>query len=200
MSDSRPPSFPKHRSTHAFSNAFDPSYEAIGWNCAFSELRELEVTEIDVKQNSRASMSRVTNSINCLMRSAPILEVVSIAEIGSFDSGIFRANLSSTFGFSRIHHLRELSLDCHESTDVKMVDFLKTHASTLENVRFYHVYLTTSDWVAVIKRLRTIKWPQLREFLLHACMEHEEGEDIVYLGDYLTHLTDTDPVEEAREK
>ncbi len=200
--DSRPPSHPRHRSTRALSNAFSSSYEESGWNCAFSELRELEVTEIPVKENSRVSISRVTNSISNLIRSAPLLEVVSIGEIGSFDSGSFRAKLSSTFErvrFRGIKHLRELSLDCHESTDAQMLDFLKAHASTLKIVRFYHVFLTTSDWVAVIKRLREMKWPQLREFLLHGCM-HEEDADSVYLRDYLTHLTNADPVEEAREE
>ena len=202
LSDSRPTSYPRYRSTHALSNAFDPSYEGMGWKCAVSELRELEVTKIDVKENSRASMSRVTDSIKYLMESAPLLEVVSIGEIGFFDSGSFRANLSSIFDcFSlwRIDHLRELSLDCHESTDVQMLDVLKTHASTLKIVTFYRVFLITSDWVAVIKSLRKIKWPQLRKFLLLECM-HEEDEGLVYLRDYLTHMTNNDPVEEAREK
>ena len=201
-SDSRPTSYPKYRSTHALSNAFDPSSEEKGWNGMFSELRELEVTNIIVKENSQASMSRLTDSINHLIQSAPLLEVVSIGEIGCFNSGSFRANLSSTFECVRfwpIDHLRELSLDCHESTDEQMLDLLMAHASTLKVVTFYQVFLTTSDWVAVIKRLREIKWPQLREFLLHRCMQEEDA-DLVYLRDYLTHLTNLDPVEEAREK
>lgn len=134
------------------------------------------------------------------MDCAPLLEVVSIGEIGFFDSGSFRANLSSTFNeVWSINHLRELSLDCHESTDVQMLDVLETYAFTLKIVRFYRVFLTTSDWVAVIKRLRKIKWPQLRAFSLHHCM-HDEDQGLVYLRDYITNMTDTDPVEEARKE
>ena len=202
LSDSRPTSYPKPRSTRALRIAFDPSYKGMGWKCAFSELRELEITKLVVKEDSTASVSRVTDSINRLLISAPLLEVVSIGEIGFPDTGNFRANLSSTSGCVRIgrtDHLRNLSLDCHESTDVQMLDVLKTHASTLKIVTFFRVFLITGDWVAVMKGLKKIKWPQLRKFLLHQCM-HEEDVNAVYLRDYLTHMTDTDPVEEAREK
>ena len=77
-------------------------------------------------------------------------------------------------------------------------DLLKRHAPTLKDVAF--VFLTTSDRVAVMKRLRVreTKWPHLKSFVLDGCMS--EDQCTVYFRDCLTHMTDADPVEEAQKE
>lgn len=56
--------------------------------------------------------------------------------------------------------------------------------------------LTEGDWSATLKQLRAKSFSKLKNFALNCCDEEEE----VDARDYIVHVTNKDPIIEAREE
>lgn len=74
---------------------------------------------------------------------------------------------------------------------------MKSHRNTLIDVRFYFVVVVDTDWSSAITRLRELKLPCLKKFLLDHCDRDIDGE--VWVQDYILGRTDENPVTEALE-
>jgi hypothetical protein len=194
-----PSSDPQSSWSLAFAKTFRSFDSDISWEPAFSQLRVLRIETLSFGVETTEGVSRISSSVANLITAAPLLEVIDIGGICPYDSEIL-PTLGSTFSLYNFCHLRRLFLHRFQFTDHGMLGFLSRHSLTLEIVRFIVVRLISGDWSSVFTQAKDKEWPCLTSFYLYDCLDDEVVDDNLWVHNYLTGVTDVNPVEEVRKE
>ena len=186
----------RHRITDlAMSNAFGVRGLQ---NCQslLGGLRELSIGVITATR----SVPRVTKTIRNLISFAPILEIITLCDVGLHrQNDCDKALFSDVFLHQHLRMLRKVYVYHYDTTERALVGFLDQHSSTIHTVHLSYMSITDTDWYSALTRSRDLKFPCLTSFVLHWCLgSEEEG----YFTDaavhpYVLRWTDEDPTIDA---
>ncbi len=197
--DSRPSSYPERLWSLAFAKTFSNFAGDLNWKPAFNQLRELRIETLSLDYETIEGVSRIASSVQNLITAAPLLEEINIGELCPNNNSAIWPNLGSALSKLKIGHLRKFNLQQFQFTDHAMLGFPSRHSQTLEDVHFTVVRLTSGDWSSVLRQAKDSEWLCLRCFCLNDCLDNEVDDDL-WVHNYLTRVTDVNPVEEVRKE
>lgn len=197
--DSRPSSDPERLWSLAFAKTFRNFAGDLSWKPAFSQLRELRIETLNFDYETTEAISQISISVQNLITAAPLLEEISIGDICPDNDTIILPTLGSALSKLKIGHLRRIYLQLLQFTDYALLGFLSRHSQTLEDVHFTVVRLTSGGWSSVLRQAKDSEWLCLRCFCLNDCLDNEVYDDL-WVHNYLTRVTDVNPVEEVRKE
>ena len=167
----------------------------------FGELQELTIEEFSGPGQSVEQIQQVARAVNGIISVAGKLEVLSISEIGDqfFVLGPIYVSMSDLIPSHGLARIRDLTLRRVDLTRRQLADFCGRRSKTLVNVSFHNVNSKNSTWEDILDGLRTLQWPQLKQFRLDCCYDPETSTDDYDLlvdlrvEEYLLHKTDKNP-------
>lgn len=167
-------------------------------------LRTFHIENIYVTDNDETEFAAIMAGIYRLLDQTPCLETIEIEEIaGNYRSTLPKPELGQVIpvrqgAFFRLRRLFTRSVNARRPL---LLAFLTINAKTLVDLEFWDMDILDDDWASVLGHIREIKFKRLRRFMI-SWLDDDDTHDSVdlFVEDYVTHVTNANPVTEERKR
>ena len=156
------------------------------------ELRVLEVSETRLETPELKHVRRIINGIATIISWSSHIESITVRQFGIYNFDESETPLmSDLFQTDHLKKLQKLKLESLNTTLPYLTLFFHRYGKQLKEIEFEGVIINDAEyidgkWSTALHRLRTIELPDLVKFEV----------DMVDVYDYITGLTDINPIED----